>query len=130
MRFLLLLAFYISSFDAYACAPSTPESFDSFFVKFVSDLSFERQRTQYPYRVENHTEEQSWTVEVSEGKETRNKSLDTVAKEKGFMFAKPILQTSRATAKLYAPNTGYSMVFKFKQSNGCWKFTAMDVNDF
>lgn len=130
MRLLIFLAFSASSCAAYACTVSAPESFDSFFAKFRSDLTFEKERTSYPYRINNHTEERSWTVKVSAKNDTRQKSLDTVAKEKGFVFDLPATKVGRATAKLYAPNTGYSMGFKFHQKNGCWRFTVLDVNDF
>jgi hypothetical protein len=130
MRLLILLALSAFSWGAYACTVSAPESFDSFFAKFRSDLVFEKERTSYPYRVNNHTEERSWTVKVSAENDTRQKPLDTVAKEKGFVFDRPVTKVGRATAKLYAPNTGYSMEFKFQKKNGCWKFTVLDVNDF
>ena len=97
------------------------ESFHSFFLRYTSDRQFAISRTVYPYRdVSESSELKTTRTRITRDKET-DQSLQEIAKREGMQLKVTRAGKTRSEGRLFIPDAGFFVDFKFRLKNECWE---------
>lgn len=112
-----------------------PVSFEQFLFRFELDRTFQQQNILYPLRysfidLEASPEPRAVFKPLSKTEvATRNKPIyPSVAHQTELHLEKNVnLQsTALATVRLWKPDTGYVLIYRFKQIGRCWKLIELE----
>lgn len=109
------------------CSSAAPEGVDSFLERFMGSKSFATSRTLYPYVQIVETEEGEEKEVVTKSRDAKFPPLAEFIHRNQMAFGIEDRKATRATLRVYAPNTGYSIRYRFISKQGCWFLKSTSI---